>query len=457
MLKKSAVILTLVIIALFAGTEDASALYYYGGNGDGFDAASGDVVIISSAADQTFTVGDPATAISTITITGQTGGGITTANDLRVKIPASFNMTWDTTDLAVSIGGSASGKVSTTVSYPDSRTLLINVTADFASGDNITVDGLSFTNFNSAGFDNLELSIDGGTTTAATDDKRKTISLSASSVTFTGGNGDGFAAAESASTASAISISSPASGKTVGRTPTIIGTAGAQETVLIKDEDGTTVGNTTADANGNFRVTVSTPLATDANSLTPYVGSTAGSGVVITVVASPSTDQAPTVTSPDESATVRGNTPTITGKGLAGSTVTLTAKDANGNLPLTNVATTTVDGSGNYTIASLDYTTSLVKGTNYLTITVNGVTSGIREVSLTDPFGIIFDSTSNNPVKGAGITLYYDNDPAQDEAGSRRSGTHIAATDSNPRLPERTGLIALTINGISTSGRRLRL
>lgn len=203
MFKRSFIILTLAIIALFASTKSAFALYYYGGNGDGFDVAIGgnaDVVTISSAADQTFTVGDSATAISTLTITqevGQSGSGINTTNDIRVKIPTALDMTWDTTDISATIAGSASGKVSSTVSYPDSKTLLIDVTTNFANADYITVSGLSFKNFNSLGFNNLKLYIDGGTTIAATDDKKKTISLPASSATFTGGSGDGFDVANS--------------------------------------------------------------------------------------------------------------------------------------------------------------------------------------------------------------------------------------------------------------------
>jgi uncharacterized repeat protein (TIGR01451 family) len=254
-------------------------------------------------------------------------------------------------------------------------------------------------------------------------------------------------------TFSNLSITYPATGKTVGQTPTVIGTANASDTVTIKDKDGTTVATTSADSSGNFRVAVSTSLATGANSLTPYVSSVAGSTNNLTVSASPTTDQVPTITSPLAGATVRGNKPTITGKGKAGQTVTLTAKDANGNLLLSDVASSTVDSSGNYTISSSNYTTSLPKGTNYLTVTVDSVTSSILEVSLVDPFGVVFDSVSNNPIKGASVTIY------KSDGTKCTPGVEIAATDSNPQTTGADGAYSflVAINGnyyftVSASG-----
>ncbi|GAI08652.1 unnamed protein product, partial [marine sediment metagenome] len=109
---------------------------------------------------QTFAVDDPATAISTMTITDvSTTPTITDANDIRIKIPSTFNMEWDISDTTATIGGGAAGKVSTDVSYEDSnKTLVIDVTENFAASDQITVSGLSFTNFSAGSVaDNLEL------------------------------------------------------------------------------------------------------------------------------------------------------------------------------------------------------------------------------------------------------------------------------------------------------------
>ena len=104
-------------------------------------------MVLSSAANQTFTVTDPATAISTITVTDDvTNAQITAANDIRIRIPSGFNMTWDPSDTTAVIGGAASTKVSTTVSYEDTNgTLVLDVTSDFAPSDQITVSGLNFT------------------------------------------------------------------------------------------------------------------------------------------------------------------------------------------------------------------------------------------------------------------------------------------------------------------------
>jgi hypothetical protein len=96
---------------------------------------------------------------------------ITAANDICIRIPSGFNMSWSTAHTTALISGSAAGKVSTTVSYEDSgKTLAINVTSNFAAGDSITVSDLSFTNFTAASYgDNLELEVDNDGTTAVED------------------------------------------------------------------------------------------------------------------------------------------------------------------------------------------------------------------------------------------------------------------------------------------------
>jgi hypothetical protein len=128
---------------------------------------------ISSAANQTFTVGDPGTVVSTITITDDPiTATITAANDIRIRIPAGFNMSWNTFDTTATIGGGASSKVSTTISYEDGgKTQVIDVTSNFAAGDQITVSGLSFRSFAAAAADNFELEVSNADTVAAYDDK----------------------------------------------------------------------------------------------------------------------------------------------------------------------------------------------------------------------------------------------------------------------------------------------
>src|SRR6266536_2647157 len=111
-------------------------------------AAAASAQTISSAANQTFVVADPSTAMSPITITTTSGGQIKANNDIRVRIPAGLNLTWAPTITTATITGSAAIKVSTTVSYANGNLdLFINVTTNFGNGEQITVSGLNFTNF----------------------------------------------------------------------------------------------------------------------------------------------------------------------------------------------------------------------------------------------------------------------------------------------------------------------
>jgi len=96
---------------------------------------------VSSAANQTFGVGQAATTASVQTVTEAAGTTIFATTDLRIRIPATFNMTWDTSVTTVTLGGTASAKVSTTLSaYEDSsHTVVLNVTADFAASQTLTI------------------------------------------------------------------------------------------------------------------------------------------------------------------------------------------------------------------------------------------------------------------------------------------------------------------------------
>ena len=137
-------------------------------------AFAGGELRISSAADQVFRIGDSATAMRTITITDHAQlPTITAANDIRIRIPAGFNMTWDTSVTTATIGGSASGKVSSIVDYEDGgQTLVLDVDADFDGNDRITISGLGFAGFTAISpEDNLELQVNNDGTVQATDDK----------------------------------------------------------------------------------------------------------------------------------------------------------------------------------------------------------------------------------------------------------------------------------------------
>ena len=248
----------------------------------------------------------------------------------------------------------------------------------------------------------------------------------------------------------AVDIDVPAAGSTTGRRSTIMGTVGAGDVVTIRGTVGAvafqTVATTTADANGNYRISQSdytAVLDAGANNIRADVGAVQGVAVAITVSGAPTTSEIPTITSPAEGGFVKGNKPTISGKGEPGAAVILTANDENGNLLLTNVATATVDGNGDWTISSTDYTTALAKGINYLTVTVGGVTaSNVRTATFVDPFGIVFDSITDNPIANATVTIFNSN-------GTQCTpGVDIAGTDSNPQTTGADGAYSfLCANG----------
>ena len=170
-----------------------------GGSNDGFDhifTANSDLVDFYSAADQVLIYGDAATAISMIVVKqeyGMAGAGINLTDDIRIKIPASFDMTWDSADVNAIITGSGSLKVSGVVSYEDSdKTLVVQVTSNFSDDDSISISGLAFDNFNTVEYDNLEIEIDNADNTLETDIFLKTINLPVSTAAHTGGADDGF-------------------------------------------------------------------------------------------------------------------------------------------------------------------------------------------------------------------------------------------------------------------------
>ena len=139
---------------------------YDGGTGDGWGLAissdtslGGPRINFTSQASQSFFVADSATAISSITISQEAASGITAINNIRIRIPSSLAMSWDTTDTTATITDVAQAKVSSTVSYPDARTLLIDVTADFSSGDGIVISSLAFKDFTATSTGTLNLDI----------------------------------------------------------------------------------------------------------------------------------------------------------------------------------------------------------------------------------------------------------------------------------------------------------
>jgi len=160
-------------------------------------------ITISSAANQSFTVGGSSTAAQNITIVEGASGSATASNDIRILIATStVEMFWDTSVTSVTVSGTAvdNGKVSSSaaVSYEgDNSVATIAVDADLSANETLIISGLKFTNFTSANAAATALSVrTGGIADAvddATDDKTVSISgsLSASSHTL-GQRGNSF-------------------------------------------------------------------------------------------------------------------------------------------------------------------------------------------------------------------------------------------------------------------------
>lgn len=105
-----------------------------------------------------------------VTVNALAGSTITSGNDIRIQIPSAASLAWDT-GAVVTISGDATGKVGT-VSYTGGGTILVlDVTSDFSSGDDVTLSGLKFSDQQGASgpIDWLELILNGATAVAGFD------------------------------------------------------------------------------------------------------------------------------------------------------------------------------------------------------------------------------------------------------------------------------------------------
>lgn len=111
--------------------------------------------------DSVFYVGQPSTSLGVIDLTqDNTIISISSANDILISIPESLDMTFDSTVTTISVGGTASSKVNTTVTYEDDNTTVrISVTDDFVFDETLSISNLRFTNFNSVSTETDQLQI----------------------------------------------------------------------------------------------------------------------------------------------------------------------------------------------------------------------------------------------------------------------------------------------------------
>jgi hypothetical protein len=200
-------IFALIFLLMVAFNAPAFA-QFTGGDGDGYsDAESADaglggkVVTISSRGNQVFMVGASAQTIAPITVTDVQGGGITAVDgtgDIRIRIPAGFNMAWDASVGTAVLGGGAAAKCAAAVSYENSNSILrVNVTSNFTAGQSVVISGLRFNNFSGiSSVDNLEIDFYNGNLAQSYDDKIISI-IGDTETLYLGGDGDGSDASES--------------------------------------------------------------------------------------------------------------------------------------------------------------------------------------------------------------------------------------------------------------------
>lgn len=132
---------------------------------------AGAQVTISSAANQLFHVNDASTTISPITVTDVGGGNIKANRDIRLIIPAGFNMRWDATVTTATLTGTAAGRCSAAVTYTNGNlTVTINVNSAFQAGEFVVISGLAFTNFTAtSAVNHLSVDLKNNPGVAATD------------------------------------------------------------------------------------------------------------------------------------------------------------------------------------------------------------------------------------------------------------------------------------------------
>ena len=256
-----------------------------------------------------------------------------------------------------------------------------------------------------------------------------------------------------------LNIVTPAPGTVVGPVPTIIGHGVPGHDVTLKDGTGTVIASAKADTNGNFRVVVGkddaslgtvTKFALDSdpnhpvtNTITPYYGIITGDSSTFSVVVAPTAAQVPVITSPVDQQTIVTSQPVIQGNAKPGSQVFVVAKDQ-ADLYLLSLPPEAYMGQGVVAADgtfSFALTRNLSRGSNYVSVIVDGVSSAIKTFIVNDVYGIVFDSSSNQPLKGASVLML------KADGTMAVKGTDIALTDTNPMVTGADGIYSfLTVN-----------
>uniref|UniRef100_UPI0011D26FA6 BapA/Bap/LapF family large adhesin n=1 Tax=Enterobacter asburiae TaxID=61645 RepID=UPI0011D26FA6 len=247
--------------------------------------------------------------------------------------------------------------------------------------------------------------------------------------------------------------------------PLLQGSAPADAVITVYD-GATLLGTATLNGSGGWSFTPVTPLTDGPHSLTVHATDAAGnttisSPFVLTVdTVAPATPDIPAITvNPDGGATqtplnpgetTRDTTPTLSGTGTAGDTVTI----YNGGVKLDDVI---VDGTGNWTWTP---STPLPNGTYDITLTVTNMDGTGNESAPSQPVTITIDTDApatpaaptvtdsvtqiTGPVPDGGTT----NDPRPVLSGTGTPNDVINITDTvNGGIPSVVGTVTVDSNG----------
>jgi hypothetical protein len=197
-------------------------------------------------------------------------------------------------------------------------------------------------------------------------------------------------------------ITSPAAGTTTDdTTPTVSGTAEPDATATVADGSATVCTTTAAD-DGTWSCTPSTALSSGGHSFTAtatdLTGLTSTASAAVSVTVGSTAPAKPVILSPRDGTTLGSGTPTITGTGLAGATVTVD----NGS---TSVCTATVAADGSWSCTPAK---ALSPGDHTLTATQNtgGTDSPASDpVTVTVASAVATETITTTVTQQGGLTM----------------------------------------------------
>jgi len=198
--KFSVVVSLVTLLGIFPLKALANDAPYGGGDGDGWFVLTGDSAFLgwgaSSAEAQSFNLSGVPVAMSTLTVQFSGACVPTDTSDLRLIIPSGLSATWDTSDTSALISGSASGKISSTVSFAGSNKIAVfDVMSNFADGDQLVITGLNFANFSALSLTYQYLGVDtnGDSVADFSDGYYKMVVRGGGAINqYQGGSGDGW-------------------------------------------------------------------------------------------------------------------------------------------------------------------------------------------------------------------------------------------------------------------------